>query len=85
MEPFPQFPGRSLSSIKLHHPVKKLQTGTVFPVFPEMLPVFPEMLPVFPEMLPVISEINRCFDVLANQSAQMQVDSLYTFYEITST
>jgi hypothetical protein len=78
MEPFPQFPGRSLSSIKLHHPVKKLQTGTVFPVFPEMLPVFPEMLPV-------ISEINRCFDVLANQSAQMQVDSLYTFYEITST
>ena len=78
MEPFPQFPGRSLSSIKLHHPVKKLQTGTVFPVFPEMLPVFPEILPV-------ISEINRCFDVLANQSAQMQVDSLYTFYEITST
>jgi hypothetical protein len=71
MEPFPQFPGRSLSSIKLHHPVKKLQTGTVFPVFPEMLPG--------------ISEINRCFDVLANQSAQMQVDSLYTFYEITST
>ena len=71
MEPFPQFPGRSLSSIKLHHPVKKLQTGTVFPVFPEMLPGIPE--------------INRCFDVLADQSAQMQVDSLYTFYEITST
>jgi hypothetical protein len=67
MEPFPQFPGRSLSSIKLHHPVKKLQTGTVFPVFPEMLPV--------------ISEINRCFDVLANQPAQNRVDSLYIFYE----
>ena len=71
MEPFPQFPGRFLSSIKLHHPVKKLQIGTVFPVFPEMLPG--------------ISEISRCFDVLTNQSAQMQVDSLYTFYEITST
>jgi len=71
MEPFPQFPGRSLSSIKLHHPVKKLQIGTVFPVFPEMLPG--------------ISEISRCFDVLTNQSAQMQVDSLYTFYKITST
>ena len=71
MEPFPQFPGRSLSSIKLHHPVKKLQIGTVFPVFHEMLPG--------------ISEINRCFDVLADQSAQMQVDSLYTFHEITST
>jgi hypothetical protein len=71
MEPFPQFPGRFLSSIKLHQPVKKLQTGTVFPVFPEMLPG--------------ISEISRCFDVLTNQSAQMQVDSLYTFYEITST
>ena len=68
MEPFPQFPGRSLSSIKLHHPIKKLQIGTVFP-----------------EMLPGISEISRCFDVLTNQSAQMQVDSLYTFYEITST
>jgi len=36
-------------------------------------------------MLPGISEINRCFDVLANQSAQMQFDSLYAFYEITST
>ena len=71
MEPFPQFPGRSLSSIKLHHPVKKLQTGTVFPAFPDILPGIPE--------------INRCFDVLADQSAQMQVDSLYTFYEITST
>ena len=71
MEPFPQFPGRSPSSIKLHHPVKKLQTGTVFPVYSDMLPG--------------ISEINRCFDVLADQSAQMQVDSLYTFYEITST
>jgi hypothetical protein len=71
MEPFPQFPGRSLSSIKLHHSVKKLQTGTVFPAFHDILPG--------------ISEINRCFDVLANQSAQMQVDSLYTFYEITST
>jgi hypothetical protein len=71
MEPFPQFPGRSPSSIKLHQPVKKLQTGTVFPAFPDILPG--------------ISEINRCFDVLTNQSAQMQVDSLYTFYEITST
>ena len=29
--------------------------------------------------------IQVCYDVLANQSAQMQVDSLYTFYEITST
>ena len=67
MEPFPQFPGRSLSSIKLHHPVKKLQTGTVFPVFSDMLPG--------------ISEINRCFDVLANQPAQNRVDSLYIFYE----
>lgn len=67
MEPFPQFPGRSPSSIKLHHPVKKLQTGTVFPVFSDMLPG--------------ISEINRCFDVLANQPAQNRVDSLYIFYE----
>ena len=57
MEPFPRFPGSSLSSIKLHHPVKKLQTGTVFPVLYGALPE--------------ISEINRCFDVLTNQSAQM--------------
>ena len=71
MEPFPRFPGRSLSSIKLHHPVKKLQTGTVFPVFYDLLPG--------------ISETIRCFDALANQPAQMRVDSLYTFYEITST
>ncbi|MGL0886804.1 hypothetical protein [Faecalibacterium duncaniae] len=71
MEPFPQFPGRSLSSIKLHHPVKKLQTGTVFPAFYDLLPGIPE--------------ISRCFDVLANQTAQRQTDSLYTFHEIAPT
>ena len=71
MEPFPQFPGRSLSSIKMHYPVKKLQTGTVVPGL---------FVP-----FPVISETIRCFDALANQPAQMRVDSLYTFYEITST
>ena len=47
--------------------------------------IFLCIFPVFPEMLPGISEINRCSDVLANQTAQRQADSLYTFHEIAPT
>jgi hypothetical protein len=52
----------------VHPAVKKLQSGTV--------------IPVYSDLFPGISETNHGFDVVANQTAQRRTDSLYTFYEI---
>jgi hypothetical protein len=55
----------------VHPAVKKLQSGTV--------------IPVYFDLFPGISEMIQSFDVVANQTAQRQTDSLYTFYEIAPT
>ena len=54
-------------SINLHHPAKKLQTGTIIPVVFDLYREFAER--------PV------CFDLRAIQPAQTQVDSLYSLHE----